>query len=267
MQLNLVGAKTGYLWFRQGLWLFRRNPIGLLLLMLTASFALLLLTVIPVLGSAAFFVLLPAVMVAFMIACRDVVLGRPVNPTVLAAGFHLYGKRVARSLLILGVICALACALLFALVAWVGNGAFFDLVLSDNAPSDATLAGANLGVPLATLWLGAVPILMLFWFSPVLIAWHDVPPLKAMFFSFVACSRNWAALLVLYLLWLGVGLASLLLLSLVVSMLDLSWQVLSAAVIPLETLWATALLCSAYATYRGSFKAPDDGAGTAPRSP
>ncbi len=262
MQLNLVGAKTGYLWFRQGLWLFRRNPIGLLLLMLTASFALLLLTAIPVIGSIAFFVLLPAVMVAFMIACRDVVLGKPVNPAVLVAGLHLYGKRVARSLLILGAVCAAACAMLFALVAWVGNGAFLDLVLSNSAPTDATLAGANLGVPLAALWLGAVPIFMLFWFSPVLIAWHDVPPLKAMFFSFVACSRNWGALLVLYLLWLAVGFASLLLLSLVVSALGLGWQVLMAAVIPLETLWATALLCSAYATYRGCFKAPDDRPGS-----
>ena len=32
-----------------------------------------------------------------------------------------------------------------------------------------------------------------FWFAPMLVAWNDVPPLKALFFSIVAVLRNWPA--------------------------------------------------------------------------
>ncbi len=48
---------------------------------------------------------------------------------------------------------------------------------------------ANSNVPLAVLAALAlyVPVAMLFWFSPTLTAWHDMPPVKAMFFSVVSC--------------------------------------------------------------------------------
>jgi len=258
MQLNLVGAKTGYLWFRQGIWLFRRNPIGLLLLTLTATFALIVLSLIPILGSVAFFVLLPSISVAFMMACRDVVLGKPINLAVLVAPLHQYGPRVAKSLLLLGALGACTWALLFELVNWIGDGAFLELALSDPSNGQAVLAGANLGLPLAVLWLGAIPIMMLFWHAPVLIAWHEVAPVKAMFFSFVTCLRNWGALLVLVVIWLAVGLLAMLTLGFVVTALDLDLQIMSAGAMPLATLWLTALLCSMYATYRGSFRVPDE---------
>ena len=47
---------------------------------------------------------------------------------------------------------------------------------------------------------------MLFWFSPILAAWHDVPPVKAMFFSFVSCWRNRGAFIVFGALWFAVAL-------------------------------------------------------------
>ena len=35
MQLIEVPAKTGYVWFRQGIWLFRKNPLAFLTLFFT----------------------------------------------------------------------------------------------------------------------------------------------------------------------------------------------------------------------------------------
>jgi hypothetical protein len=34
---------------------------------------------------------------------------------------------------------------------------------------------------------------MAYWYAPVLAGWHGLSPAKALFFSFVACLRNWRA--------------------------------------------------------------------------
>jgi uncharacterized membrane protein len=40
------------------------------------------------------------------------------------------------------------------------------------------------------------PLIMAYWYAPVLVGWHALSPGKALFFSFVACARNWRAFLV-----------------------------------------------------------------------
>ena len=46
------------------------------------------------------------------------------------------------------------------------------------------------------LLLFFLPIIVAYWFAPVLVAWHDLPVGKSLFFSVVACLRNWRAFLV-----------------------------------------------------------------------
>ena len=40
------------------------------------------------------------------------------------------------------------------------------------------------------------PVLMAWWFAPVLAAWHRLGVGKALFFSFIACWMNWRPFLV-----------------------------------------------------------------------
>ena len=40
------------------------------------------------------------------------------------------------------------------------------------------------------------PLIMAYWYAPVLAGWHGFSPAKALFFSFVACARTWRAFLV-----------------------------------------------------------------------
>ena len=40
MQLIEVPAKAGYVWFRQGIWLFRRNPLAFITLFFTYLLAI-----------------------------------------------------------------------------------------------------------------------------------------------------------------------------------------------------------------------------------
>ena len=48
MQLIEVKAQAGYLWFRQGIWLFRRNPLAFMMMFFTYIFAMLLVSLIPI---------------------------------------------------------------------------------------------------------------------------------------------------------------------------------------------------------------------------
>jgi hypothetical protein len=46
---------------------------------------------------------------------------------------------------------------------------------------------------MARLMLVALPVIAAFWFAPLLTAWDEITPMKSVFFSFVACWRNWRA--------------------------------------------------------------------------
>ena len=50
MQLIEVPAKTGYVWFRQGIWLFRRNPLAFLTVFFAYLFAMTLISRLPLIG-------------------------------------------------------------------------------------------------------------------------------------------------------------------------------------------------------------------------
>ncbi|MDI9701439.1 hypothetical protein QM312_36585, partial [Burkholderia cenocepacia] len=86
MQLIEVPAKTGYVWFRQGIWLFRRNPLAFITLFFTYLLAITLVSMVPVIGSALPLVFIPGIAVGFMAACRDTVAGKTVMPTILVDG-------------------------------------------------------------------------------------------------------------------------------------------------------------------------------------
>jgi hypothetical protein len=53
-----------------------------------------------------------------------------------------------------------------------------------------------------------LPLSLLFWHAPGLVHWHSIPPAKALFFSFIACWRNLTAFAVFFLSWMGVFIAT-----------------------------------------------------------
>lgn len=257
MQLNEVGAKAGYLWFRQGIWLFRRNPLALLMLFFTYFFMMLVLSYIPVIGVLLRVILVPTVSVGFMIACRDTIVGKQVLPTTLVAGLHVYGRGVARQLLILGLVYIAAVALLLAFSALCDGGLLFNLLVFDGSVSETALENSNESLTLTIMAAAYIPVMMLFWFAPILTAWHEVPPLKALFFSFIACWRNRTAFALYCLIWGAAIFGASTILVTILMALDLSPSAMTTVIVPFCLVITTALYCSFYATYRGCFTLPD----------
>jgi hypothetical protein len=257
MQLNEVGAKAGYLWFRQGIWLFRRNPLALLMLFFTYIFLMMVLSYIPVIGVLLRVILAPAVSVGFMIACRDTIAGKPVLPTTLVAGLHAYGFGIARQLLTLGLMYIVAIALLLGLSTLCDGGLLFNLLVFNGSVSESALANSDESLTLMVMAAAYIPILMLFWFAPILTAWHEVPPHKALFFSFIACWRNRTAFALYCLIWGAVIFGASTILLTVLMAIGLGPSAMTTVMVPFSLIVITALYCSFYATYRGCFTLPD----------
>ena len=100
-----------------------------------------------------------------------------------------------------------------------------------------------------------LPLSLLFWHAPALVHWHGVPPVKSLFFSGVACLRNFWAFAVFGLMWEGVLLLMVVAVSTVVSLLGnpgLAGDIL----FPTMMLMASMFFTSLYFTFRDSFDAP-----------
>ena len=252
MQLIEVPAKTGYVWFRQGIWLFRRNPLAFLTLFFAYMLAMTLLSMIPIVGGVLPLILVPGIAVGFMAACRDTVAGKPVFPTVLIDGFRSYGSGVAKRLLTLGGVYALAMMLVLAASALVDGGAMLRLMTVGGSLDAGTIETGDVQYALLASAVAYVPVAMLFWFAPVMVAWHDAPPGKALFFSIVTCWRNKGAFAVYGALWMAVSIAVSIGLATLMRALGAD-QFATVVLMPALIIVTTMLYCSFYATYRGCF--------------
>ncbi len=88
--------------------------------------------------------------------------------------------------------------------------------------------------PLAVLvaMICYLPVAMLFWFAPILVAWHDFPPVKALFFSFVICWRNRGAFVIYGVLWIGIAFAVSFGLSALMQVLGAAQEMVLAVLMP-----------------------------------
>lgn len=267
MQLTEVSAKTGYVWYRQGIWLFRRNPLGFLTIFFTYLLAMMAISRIPLAGAVLSLVLIPGMAVGLMTACRDTIAGKIVFPTVLLDGFRSYGAAGAVRLLELGGFYVVAIVLIVGGSSLVDGGVFFKLMMGTGPVSSDALVATSLAMTELVVIVCYLPVAMLFWFAPVLTVWHDVPPVKALFFSFVTCWRNKGAFIVFGALWLVtaiVVLFGILTLMIAIGAHEYAFTVLYPATVTLSA----ALYCSFYATYRGCYGVQETNTGNgAPKTP
>jgi hypothetical protein len=241
MQARRLPARQGIGWVIAAFQLFRANPplltiLGFFYLMLT-----MLMLVLPGgIGGAFFPLVQPMLMLIVANGCRSIASGKK-----LATPLDLLGEIRGRSkqLLQLGSL-QLAGSLLVMLI-----------VLTLGLKPDPQKPEELIRVMALTAVLSS-PLLLAFWFAPLLTGWQDVPPVKSVFFSLVATLRNWRAFLVY-----GLTLAAIILLpaTLAVFATQVSasfGQVLSTAVeILIVVVLIPIFLAGSYVSYRDIFTA------------
>jgi hypothetical protein len=221
-------------------------------------------------GSLLFAALTPALTIGFLQACRVADSGLAIHPMMLFSAFRA-GRKTLLRLLALGLI---QMAVLVAIILMTsGRGAFVaeppapaksaatgeaKPATTDSKPAtaDATPVAASADdeemrqkvSEATTQGLAYLPMALLMWYAPMLVAWHGLAVGKSIFFGLVGIWRNRAAFLVYGAAWVVIWMGA----SIVIGIVGLVVGVGNVAAIivaPLAMLLLTCMYCSMYQTY------------------
>lgn len=192
MQALKLPARRGWRWLLEGFMIFRKKPTLLSFLVVGYWVVMLLINAVPWIGQVIATVLIPVFSVSLMNACRLVSQGAPLPPQLLFSGFD----RNPRALVVLGIIYLLCSLGIVAATALIDGGMLLKLLLFGTRPEQQVLIDSHILLAIQVALALFVPVMLAYWYAPVLVAWHDLPPGKALFFSLVAGLRNWRVFIV-----------------------------------------------------------------------
>ena len=257
MKLQLVRARQGALWVRQGFAVFIKQPLAFAGLFAAFLFGVFALTLLPVVGPMLLLALLPLGSLGFMIATRNALEGRFPLPRAFIAPLRA-GRAQLLAIVQLGLIYAAATWGILTLSDWIDGGALDALMEAQTAAASSPEAVAErladprleLGVLLRFGLLGllAVP----FWHAPALVHWGGQGAGKALFFSTIACWRNKGAFVVYSLTWLGVFLLFALVANLIFAVFGRA-QLVPFIAMPASLIFSTVFYASLYFTFIDCF--------------
>jgi hypothetical protein len=258
MQALTLPAAQGWRWLTDGFRIFRRNHLMLTFLVVSYWVLMALVNVIPVIGTIATTLCIPAFSVSLMNACRSIERGTPLGPQLLFSGF----ANNLRALLTLGAIYLAAVVAILGLSALADDGALMAMMLAGQKPDAETVSSGSLLLATEIALVLLCPLIMAYWYAPVLAGWHGLSPAKALFFSLVACLRNWRPFLVYS---LAIGVVATLVPGIVLGILAAllpsgASLVLVLIMVLLILVLAPTLFASFYVSYRDVFVSVDDDA-------
>jgi hypothetical protein len=255
VRAQALPAAAGWRWLTGGFAIFRRNPPLLVLLVISYWFTVLLLNVVPILGAVLASLAIPGLSVGLMQACRDVERGETAGLRTLFGSL----KENPRALTALGALYLAATLGILGISTLVDGGELLRFMLSTKPLDPETVSSGRLVLPFTLVMLLLVPVLMAYWYAPVLAAWHNLPVFKALFFSFVTCWLNWRAF---FIYSLGLVLVAAILpgivLGLLVAIFPAAQNFLATLVtVPMVLAVAPTIFASFYVSYRDVFTISD----------
>lgn len=251
MQVQKLPAKAGFGWVADGFRLLRRRPLALLAITFLYLVALVLSTIVPLVGPFAPLLITPLLAVGFMHAVRAADEDRLPTLGLLIQGFRDDEGRAWKRLLILGLLNVVSTLFALALASLADGGTLLRIATGQVEPDDGELGGASLLIAALTFLVAYTPMQMGLWFAPLFVAWHGVPPTKALFFSFFAVLRNKGAFLLYVLGWFFVAIVTSLFLQIFNLVTGGSSLLFSLILSPLSLGMFAALYCSFWSSYRG----------------
>ncbi|TAJ78757.1 MAG: hypothetical protein EPO42_07355 [Gallionellaceae bacterium] len=242
MEAKKLPAGLGWLWIKQGTYLFRKSPILWVTITLIGIAGLIGIASIPVIGDPLATLLFPVMFSGLLWGCHALEHDEELELAHLFAGFH----RNTQQLVMLGGLNLVGQLLIFGVMMVTGGAALVGILMSGTPPEDPNvIAQAAMGAGFAIL-LGLAlfcALLMATQFAPMLVTFEQISPFEALKTSLRACWHNLAPLSVYGLMMMLFALAASL-------PMMLGWFIL----LPI-------MITSIYAAYRGIFpreEAPAD---------
>lgn len=183
MQARSLPARHGFLWLIASIRIFRSNPPLVTALTMAYMFVIIAVNLLPYIGPFLLPLALPSLIVVLANGCRAIQRGGGVGSVALTYGIQKRRIELVR----LGGL-----HLIGSLVILLASSVIEGGPVSLGGPGNSGDEGEMLAT-MARLMIIAMPVVAAFWFAPLLTAWDEVAPTKAVFFSFVASWRNWRA--------------------------------------------------------------------------
>lgn len=253
MKLKIVPARTGLIWVKLGIVTFMKQPLAMASLFFMFMAVLSIATLVPFIGSALALALLPAATLGLMAAAREATKGKFPMPSILISAFRA-GQQRLRAMLVLGALYAIGFLTLMGASALVDGGQFASLYLVGGKITEELVLQESFQ---AAMWVAMalyLPLSLLFWHAPALVHWHGLSPVKSLFFSLMACYKNFAAFAVYGLAWVGVFTMAAVLVSFIATLLG-NPMMATVVMFPVALVIVAMFFTSIYFTFQDSFDA------------
>jgi len=251
MKLQVVTARTGATWVKQGISTFWRQPLALSGLFFIFLGLISLCSLLPFFGTFAGLIILPAMSLGLMAASREALLGKFPMPSILFMGFR-QGPLQSRRMLVLGFCYAMLLSLVLTLSSVFDGGEFARMYLLGGEINESIANDGNFQDAVMFSLVLYLPLSALFWHAPALVHWHMQPVAKSIFFSVMACASNWRAFAVFGLTWVLIFIITSLSLSLI-SMLTDAGQLSLMLLLPAMLMLSAMFFTSCYFSFKDCF--------------
>ncbi len=271
MKLNILPARTGYLWVKSGFLLFFYRPMAFIGFFLSFMAFTFLLRNIPVLGLYLMMLTPPAMTLGMMAIGNECAklkanLILPMTPPPFLMAWMTL-RRAGKSLLQLGVWFAFLVTLVAMLASLADNGLMMNDMLNGSSSDIATQGAEKYRSFVLMFTILMLPVSALFWFAPALMNWKQLPLSKSLFFSFYAVYKNWRAFGVYFLVWVSI-------VQVMVALMNLfaagDMQTIVQYLWPVTVLLSIVFMASSFPTFidcfqhRASTDHPSDSSATPP---
>lgn len=184
LESRQVAAGQAWAWIVRGFELFRANPVMWIVILLIYLAIIIPISLVPVIGSVVSTLLAPVFAAGMMWGCKALANKQDLLINHLFEGF----KKNTSQLIAVGGIYLLSLLVIMVMVVMSLNKEVVELLMKGKELNPEQASAMMLPILFAMLFI--VPILMAYWYAPVLIGLHNLKAVEAMKLSFVACLKN-----------------------------------------------------------------------------
>ena len=189
LEARQVSAGNGWAWIVEGFGLFKKSPVIWIALFIVYLLIAMVLSIVPMVGPIVLNLLAPVFVAGFMLGCRALDAEQELEINHLFAGFKLHTAQLVTvgGIYLVGIIVIVGI-----MFAGTDNTMLHAMFSGERLDQQQVVAALSPGFLFSTL-LGMallVPLIMAYWFAPILVAFHGLSALDAMKLSFTACLRN-----------------------------------------------------------------------------
>ncbi|WP_047552661.1 BPSS1780 family membrane protein [Methylotenera sp. G11] len=182
--IKQVPIGNAWVWIVKGFHLFKANPAMWIILLVLYLAIMIPVSMLPVIGSVVSTLLAPVFAAGMMWGCQALVKNQDLEINHLFEGF----KKNTAQLISIGGIYMVSLLLVAVIVVLALDKETAELLVQGKDLSPEQADGMLMPIMIALLLI--MPVLMAYWFAPVLAGLHHLSAIEAMKLSFAACLKN-----------------------------------------------------------------------------